>query len=187
MKRYLIILFSLSIVQLCAQENTVTNTSINIDKHKQKILKKLKCLSCYDKKEKYEVYFIYHLDIETPSKEIFTNELLLKNLKFISNKKKKAIPSNIAMVYNDSLSLIASSEDLRVTCSFNYPPAQALLHFAIDNNVDFMFRISGSDGMIYFAVKENVIQVIEIEKDEIKTWLLEEFVSCCWEKLKLID
>jgi hypothetical protein len=155
----------------------------DISRYNKRLCRKLKNLDCARRNESRSVIFIYHLKLNGKvDKEGFNASYLKSNLSFIENPD-AAFPSNMALIYNDSLRLVASSDDLRVFCEYQNKYFQALLTLTLtlSSSFDFLFRISGTNGVIYFGSRKGEISVIDpIAK---KIYLLDEFIDCCWESL----
>jgi hypothetical protein len=48
-----------------------------------------------------------------------------------------------------------------------------------------LFRISGTNGMIYFGQKEGKILVIREVESKLKISSIDEFINCCWDTLRV--
>lgn len=151
------------------------------DEYKERVLKMYSKLSCYDKTECYSVFFIYHFNfIGIPDKSMF-NDSLMSNLFVIKGKENNY--SNEAIIYSDSLNVVAYSDNLRVYCSFKPYFYDKLIKYAKENKVDKLFRISGTNGMIYFAQSEGKVFVIKEIESTLKITPINEFLDYCWDDL----
>ena len=110
---------------------------------------------------------------------------LMSNLELISN---KYYYSTSGIIFNDSLKVVAYSDNLYVYCSFKPFFYDILLKYAKEQNVDMLFRISGTNGAIYFGQKDGKILVFKITDLEgnIEIYSIDEFVNCCWDDLLLV-
>jgi len=171
-------------MQSLPQNTKITDICLETDNYKGKVLRKIRKLSCYNKKHNYSLITIYHLNLLNESKEVFNNNDLLYNIEFYYNQKGD-YPFNTTIVYNNLFRVIAYSEDLRVFCNFEYPVYQNLLDYALKNKIEFLFKINGTNGMIYFCTKGKSINVVIVEIDGIKVLPIDEFVNCCWNILLL--
>ncbi|MGI5914622.1 MAG: hypothetical protein ACOX5K_07900 [Bacteroidales bacterium] len=175
-----VVLLNMGIQVNCQSFSTVQDKE---DKYKERVLKKYSKLSCYDKNKCYSVLFIYHFKFnETPDKSMF-NDSLMSNLVVV--KEKNNFYSNEAIIYNDSLNVVAYSDNLRVYCSFKPYFYDKLLKYIKEQKVDMLFRISGTNGMIYFGQKEGKILVIREVESKLKISSIDEFINCCWDTLRV--
>jgi hypothetical protein len=189
MKNSIIPLFLLVVTGAYTQPVAITRQLPATAPYQKQLLRSVKRLGCSNTREKYKVLFIYELQLTQRSAAVFTNDKLLSSVAFIRpGNKKHAFPANQAIIYNDSLRVIANAHNWQVTCNFNYPLPQVLLQYAIEHQVDCMFRLSLSDSRIYFATRDQRTRVVELTPDyTIKDYSLEEFASCCLNTYNLIN
>jgi len=155
---------------------------VNTNEYQKRIFREFRKLRCYCKSDEYRILFIYHLELKDHSREIFTNNDLLENLEFIFHKWQKSFPSNDAIIYNEELNITAHSDNLKVTCIFNSLLFDQLLKHVLNNKIEQVFRISGTNARIYFAIKNNNVYVMRVEPDNFSIQSLDEFVQCCWDE-----
>ena len=170
---------------ICFESPSQELPSLNkydISSYNRRLYRKLKKLECTRKNESRSILFIYHLKLNGKvSKEEFNASFLKSNLSFIENSETD-FPGNTALVYNDSLKVIAEVDDLRVYCAFD-GYLEGLLTLAVSGSFDLVFSISGTNGAIFFGWGKEEISVFEVSDENVRVYQLKEFVDCCWERL----
>lgn len=139
------------------------------NKYKNKIMNKYKKLKCYDKNQNYFLLLIYHFEFVKEQNEDTSS--FINSLKVI---KEKSYYSTEGIIYNDSLKLFAYSDNLNVYCNFNYVFYENLLKYYKENRLDILFRISGTNGLIYFGKKNGEIVVINGQEAKIEKFFIKE-------------
>jgi len=165
------------------QANAIVAQAIS-QKQKNKnlkyVLKKASKLECDDKTMKYSTLMIYWFDHHHLHKEDFTNETLIGSLEIIPERKKKW-PSSDIIIFNQQGRVVAYSEGLNVYCDLvNHFSHKYFVDYYLKNNPEIFFKISGTDGSIYFSKKDNQITVLEFGSKGFVEYSLEDYKNCCW-------
>ncbi len=154
------------------------------EKEKAKILnyllKKASKLDCFDKKVSYKTLMIYWFDYRHLTKEDFKNETLMGSLEIIRERKKKWPVINL-IIYDDNDRVIAHSANLNIFCVYKFTYYTEILEYFLEHKPDILFRISGTDGSIYFSKKGNQITVLEFGSKGLVEYSLEDYKNCCWD------
>jgi len=172
-------------LQLYSQGIPVTNFQFETKRIENRILRNFRRLDCYNKTKDYSVFFIYMVRLKNVSREFLTEEFFPKKLEIVNRGIIGNRPVFEALIYDDSLNIIARTWNLpqtRVICLYNDFFNKLLLRYAITNKVDFLFVNSGNL-LIYFSVKGNMINVIRLESKGIEVYTLKDFLECCWYEL----
>lgn len=166
------------LVGMLFQSTTAKNiidqlSGVDTLKIQKSYLKRLRRLSCNTKCEK-RVLLIYLTSIEYSTllkawsgEKLGSAELIDHvELTYDSDDRKKKIPNNLGMIINDSLTIIATANNLGVYCNYmKNEKRRQLVDYIVGKQPDVMFRMYGTtNGSIYFSVKNGVVEVLEFDK-----------------------
>lgn len=150
--------------------------------------------SYFSKKQGLKLFHVFWLEYQGEvRKEDFLNYSFLNKLNpcYYTQKslfgKKKYLDTEVLI--SDSLGRLIAQSDGRAIYSAvrnNITYTQGyldLLRILYNNEMDFVFYISGTSCDTYFGIMDKDIYVLKLSNNELKIYPLDEFVNCCWSTL----
>ena len=167
MKSYIRIKYLLIVILLGIglQANSQSREQKKEMRMKIKILDDFSKLECYDKNENYSMLFIYYYKFRKKPKGSMFNDKLMNHLVLMP--RDGNYYCDATLIYNDSLRIVATTDNLRVFCDFSpFSFFSKLLELAKEEQM-ILFRILDIDMRFMFAKKEGKFFAIRDGDDKL--------------------
>lgn len=130
------------------------------------IYRKIKNIDCYNGNSEYFIKYIFTLRQDETEKSIFYKNDTIYNASFIFDSCFGDYPVNETIIYDSLQEVVAYTWNNEVYCNLQYKTTKGLLDFIIQNNIRFVFQISGYNGSRYFCIWNEKIMEFYIKNEE---------------------